>query len=206
MAATEPSVAADAMAPALPTESLPEIPQDPGLAGTLLVAETLLGPHLSLQALTSGKFHLVTHDTTQEITRDMYDGLLAAHNSKHSSNVSLASDITGLASHVSVKREGTPDEHIEWSDIDPELASRLKRDPEALKAYEMVKQPQKQARLDPALGKFAPINPPSQVSSSSSANIESACSADKFGSSRPHYKDYQFANTLSGVQNYHAVD
>ena len=63
MAATEPSVAAEAMAPALPTESLPEIPQDPGLAGTLLVAETLLGPHLSLQALTNGKFHLVTHDT-----------------------------------------------------------------------------------------------------------------------------------------------
>ena len=87
-------------------------------------------------------------------------------------DVALASDITGLASHVSVKSEGTPDEHIEWSDIDPELASRLKRDPEALKAYKMVRQPQKQARLDPALGKFAPIIAPSQVASSSSANIE----------------------------------
>ena len=130
------------------------------------MAETLLGPHLSLQALKDGKFHLVTHDTTQEINRDTYDGLLTAHNAKrNSSDVSLASDI-------SIKTEGTPDDLIEWNDIDPEMASRLKRDPEALKAYKMVRQPQKQARLDPTLGKFAPIITPPSVASSSSANTE----------------------------------
>ena len=50
MDAAEP--AAENMAPpALPTDATTDISQDPGLAGTLLIAETLLGSHLSFQAL-----------------------------------------------------------------------------------------------------------------------------------------------------------
>ena len=169
--ASAPAATAEQMAPAPPTDSPDPVPQDPGLAGTLLLAETLLGPHLSIQALKDGKYHLVTHDTTQEIRRDTYDGLLSAHNAKrNSSDVSIASGITGLASHVSVKTEG--DDLIEWGDMDPELASRLRKDPDALRAYKRVKQPLKQAILDPNLGKFAPIATPPTVASSSTANIE----------------------------------
>ena len=64
-----------------------------------------------------------------------------------------ASGITGLASRVSIKTE---EGQIEWGDIDPELATRLRRDPEALKTYRMVCQPIKQARLDPTLSAQRP--------------------------------------------------
>ena len=132
MSGADDTVAADHMeAPAVPTgPALPPIQQDPGLAGTQLLTEIPIGPDLRLQALTNGTFNLVNQFTTSEIDRATYDSLLSSHHTKaRTTDLSLASDVTGLASKVSVKSE---EDAIEWGDIDPQLAQRLRSDPRPL--------------------------------------------------------------------------
>ena len=125
MASADYTAAAESMdAPPVPTgPEVPPIQQDPGLAGTQLLTEIPIGPDLRLQALTSGKFHFVNQFTTSEIDRATYDSLPSSHQTKaRTTDLSLASGVTGLASKVSVKSE---EDAIEWSDIDPLLAQRL---------------------------------------------------------------------------------
>ena len=137
---------------AVPTDvPLPEVQQQPDLAGTLLKVEHFLGPDLRLQAMTDGTFCLVASTATTAVDRTTYDSLLARNQAK--SAASISSGVTGLCSHLSIKTE----EEIEWGNLDPQLAQKLKADPEALRAYKTIKEPTKQARLDPLAGKLAPI-------------------------------------------------
>ena len=164
-AADAPAAANMASEPSPSDVPLPEIPQQPELAGTLLRAEHFIGPDLRLQAMTDGTFCLVTSAATTAVDRTTYDSLLIGHSSKPSASIS--SGVTGLRSHVSVKTE----EEIEWGDLDPQLAQKLKSDPDALRAYKRIRQPTKQARLDPLAGKFAPITQAEPVNTTS-VNIE----------------------------------
>ena len=143
---------------------LPEIPQQPELAGNLLRAEHFIGPDL-LQAMTDGTFCLVTSAVTTMVDRTTYDSLLIGHSSKPAASIS--SGVTGLHSHVNIKTE----EEIEWGDLDPQLAQKLKSDPDALRTYKTIRQATKQARLDPLAGKFAPI-PQAEPVNTTSDNIE----------------------------------
>ena len=166
MADADAPAAANMASEPLPSDApLPEIPQQPELAGTLLRAEHFIGPDLRLQAMTDGTFCLVTSAATTAVDRTTYDSLLIGHSSKPAASIS--SGVTGLRSHVSVKTE----EEIEWGDLDPQLAEKLKSDPDALRAYKTTRQPTKQARLDPLAGKFAPITQAAPVNTTS-VNIE----------------------------------
>ena len=113
MAEADQSAAPGMASDAAPTDvPLPEIPQQPDLAGTLLRAEHFLGPDLRLQAMTDGTFCLVTSTATTAVDRTTYDSLLASNQAK--SAASISSGVTGLRSHLSIKEE------IEWGDLDPQ--------------------------------------------------------------------------------------
>ena len=105
-----PGMAADAAPTDVP---LPDIPQQPDLAGTLFRAEHFLGPDLRLQAMNDGTFSLVTSTATTTVDRTTYDSLLISQQTK--SAASISSGVTGLRSHLSVKTE----EEIEWGDWTP---------------------------------------------------------------------------------------
>ena len=123
-----PGMASDAVPTVVP---LPDIPQQPDLAGTLLRAGHFLGPDLRLQAMNHGTFSLVTSTATTTVDRTTYDSLLISQQTK--SAASISSDITGLRSHLSVRTE----EEIEWGDLDPQLTQKLKSDPGP---YELTRQ------------------------------------------------------------------
>ena len=200
MSGADDTAAADHMeAPAVPTgPALPPIQQDPGLAGTQLLTEIPIGPDLRLQALTNGTFNLVNQFTTSEIDRATYDSLLSSHQTKaRTTHLSLASDVTGLASKVSVKSE---EDAIEWGDIDPQLAQRLRSDPEALRAFKHVRHPPKQARLDPAAGKFAPVPEPPRVTMPSSSSTLDAVSAENLQAAFQSYHSNQVSPALQQLQ------
>ena len=86
--ADAPNAAAMASEPS-PTEvQLPEIEQQPELAGTLLRAEHFIGPDLRLQAMTDGTFCLVTSAATTPVDRTTYGPLLIGHSSKPAASIS----------------------------------------------------------------------------------------------------------------------
>ena len=104
MAEAEAPAAATMASEPSPTDvPLPEIPQQPELAGTLLRAEHFIGPDLRLQAMTDGTFCLVTSAATTAVDRTTYDSFLLGHSSKPAAAVS--SGVTGLRSHLSIKTE-----------------------------------------------------------------------------------------------------
>ena len=199
MAAVDDTAAAENMdAPPVPTgPEVPPIEQDPGLdAGTQLLTEIPIGPDLRLQALSNGKFHLVNKFTTSEI--DRVTSLLSAHNTKvRSSDLSLNSGVTGLASKISVKSE---EDAIEWGDIDPDLAQRSRSDPEALRAFKNVRHSPKQARLDPAAGKFPPVPEPPRATMPSSSSTLDAVTSENSQSTFQSYHASQVAPALQHLQ------
>ena len=184
---------------AAPTDvPFPEIAQQPELAGTLLRAEHFLGPDLRLQAMTDDTFCLVTSAATAVVDRTTYDSLLANHQAK--SAASISSGVTGLRSHLSIKTE----EEIEWGERDTQLAQKLKSDPEALRAYKTIKQPTKQARLDPVAGKFALI-PQTEPVNTSWANI-AAVTTENLQDSLETYHNTQVAPALRQLNDLMRLD